>query len=1193
MSNSIANKDIINKFREEFQNSDIINLNKEESAGLELITPSYNTFFDMLFSEKKFQFETFFDYSLSSDDGMIDFNGNKILRKKTYAKENLAKYLLNNELGFDKITTTTIPLYQNDILAKFVNQDDIFLSYGNLYYQLTGEKTISVAPLVFFKVKISLIGNKFFLNLDYNSPLYNFPLIDLIKRKYKVDIGNNSEGFDYFEYIKNTEQLTKKLLFAVDDSINIHQKDVFHWVKIKHLLDVWPKLSSSLSFRCLEETIEPDKDSIYNSHSDYPKYIMDGLNLLHQNSIVKIAKIDPLSKTYIEAVVEEYILNRKNVVIISSTKEGEKKVKQSINTNYYDVFIPYKDFSKPNIAMFNYFEAVKNHTNIIVDSNAMMNREEIRENISEHKYIDSELKSISIPTGENSLEAFESYYKYYCKSTKLYEFEKDSDYEYEDYLADKLFLDSIDGLDEIGIKPFIFHPFYGLNSTIKKEEYENIMEFLNGFIKDIEEFNKNINESEVKISKWSDFNSIRDYDDSETLLSIFSEYEAFPLEYFDVDFTDDLLTKLELLKEYYRLEASMKLSIDMVCRPVVWTKDFTEIIEKVSTGRGEMKIRKEFKSIMKINANRHNFRALVVLFNKYLINIKNKEEIFPELNEIFHEKSTNIDGLVSIEKAYDFIKSYNRNIMLYSKYNFDNEFTYKIFHDKNFLDAYKKKYYSSLNLSRSVFEHDLDLYHKYFNEDKFDYISASFTEIIEKFKFKLNASKKDFEEYLDFAIMADESSMQLRDALDEVEENQENLVNFKNNYLTSLYKFLLSKEFDEKQGLKLSEDNSKNTFQFYRLINNNPTAIKLDVVKSFSAARKNLLEIPSYNQTITALKEKYHYKKLYSTRDAIKICGDEFFHLYPLYSTNTNKVDILGKYQFDLAIIYLNDKTSLLDIYNAITLGKNCIIVNPVTNQFDHVKNLNLNLKKDLVKYDLYGGAPQVFKDRFEAALVRQGIQLIKDKVIDTNVVIPYYYEKYNQKYAMRFEPNYKELSDGDIYDIPALLYSSYGIKTVFQYPINFMLYEDLNIMSMYKDVKEYIDNEANFSEKNIENMSYDQKKKYKYFEMLTKIDDSFEYYVKAQETSTEIAENKLTRSKISERPIINISYLEIANGIITYLEHFTYLNRDVLLNHIANIVGTDNNDVDFRLLFAKAENYLISDHIIAVQNNRLGLVRE
>jgi len=1193
MSNNIANKDIINKFREEFQNSDIINLNREESISLELITPSYNTFFDMLFSDKKFEFETFFDHALSSEDGMIDFNGNKILRKKTYSKENLTKYLSNNELGFDKITTTTIPLYQDDILAKLVSKDDIFLSYGNLYYQLTGEKTISVAPLVFFKIKISLIGNKFFLNLDYNSPLYNFPLIDLIKRKYQVDIGNYSEGFDYLEYIKNTEQATKKLLFAVDDSINIHQKDIFHWVKIKHLLDVWPKLSSSLPFRCLEETIETDKDSTYNSHSNHPKYIMDALNLLKQNSIVKIEKIDPLSKACVEAILEEYILNKKNVVIISSTRQGEKNVKQLINTNYYDVFVPYKDFSKPNIAMFNYFEAVRNHSEIIVDSNAMISREEIRENIAEHKYIDSELKSISIPTGENSLEAFDSYYKYFCKSTKLYEFEKDSEYEYEDYLADKLFLDSIDNLGDIGIKPFVNHPFYGLNSTIGKDEYEKILEFLNGFIKDIEEFNKNINESNVKLSKWSDFNSIRDYDDSEKLLSIFSEYESFPLEYFDVDFTDDLLDKLQLLKEYYRLEASMKLSIDMVCRPVVWTKDFNEIIEKVSTSRGEMQIRKEFKSIMKISANRHNFRAVMVLFNKYSINIKNKEKVFPELNKIFHGKANDIDGIVSIEKAYDFIKSYNRNIMLYSKYNFDNEFTYKIFHDKNFLDAYKKKYYSSLNLSRSVFEHDLDQYHKYFNEDKFDYISTSFSEIIDKFKLKLNATKKDFEEYLEFSIMADDSSMQLRDALDEVEEKRETLINFKNNYLTSLYKFLLSKEFNEKEGLKLSEDNSKNTFQFYRLITNNPTAVKLDVVKSFSAARKNLLDIPSYNQTMTALKEKYHYKKLYSSRDAIKICGDEFFHLYPLYSTNTNKVDILGKYQFDLAIIYLNEDSSLLDIYNAITFGKNCIIVNPITHQFDHVKNIKLNLRKDLVNYGLYESAPRVFKDRFEAAMTRQGIQLIKNKEIDANVVIPFYYEKYNQKYAMRFEPNYKELNDGDIYDIPALLYSSYGIKTVFQYPINFMLYEDLNIMAMYKDVKDYIDNETNSFEKSIENMSYDQKKKHMYFEMLTKIDDSFEYYVKAQETSTDIAENKLTRSKISERPIINISYLEIANGIITYLEHFTYLNRDVLLNHIANIVGTDSNDVDFRLLFSKAENYLISDHVLSVQNNRLGLVRE
>ena len=1193
MGNNISNKDIIDLFKQEFQNSDLINLNEDESPNLELVTPSYNTFFDMLFSKKQFEIKTYFDHSFSADDNMIDFNGHRILRKKKYAKENLIKYFDINQLGFDKVATTTIPLYQDDILKRFVNADDVFLSFGNLYYQLKNSKTISVAPLVFFKVKIMEIKEKFFLVLDYNSPLYNYPLIDLIKREYQVDIGNYAEGFDYLEYIQKISEQIKKLFFAVDDSVHLCQKDIFHWVKIKHLLDVWPKLNSNLTFRNLDESIPPSPLLKFPNHSQHPQYVFDGLNALEQNYIVKVNNVDALTETFIDSTIEEYILNRRNVIVISSNTEQGKKIKQKINENYYDVFVPYNDFSKPNVAMFNYFEAVKKHPEIVVDSNALMKREEIRQNISEHKSIDSQLKNISIPTGENSLEVFDSYYKYFYQSTKLYEFENDNEYEYEDFLSDNAFLDFIDHAGKILTEPFVNHPFYGLNSTITKDEYTKIISFLKSFIKDIEEFKSNIVKAQIKMSKWSDFDSITDYDNSDKLLSIFADYEAFPLEYFDIDFTDSLLEKLSSLKECYRLEASMKLSIDMVCRPVVWTMDFGKIIEKVSTTRGELEERREFKSIMKINANRRNFRALMVLFNKYLINAKNKKKLFPEVHKIFKGNVDNIDDILAIEKAYDFIKSYKRNILLYSKYNFDNKFTHKIFHDNHFLDEYKKNYYPSLVLSRSVFEHDLDQYHKYFNEDKYDYISASFDNIIERFKLKLVATKNDFETYLDFSIKADESSMQLREALDDVEKKANNLVNFRNNYFASLYKYLLTDEFKKKQGVKLSEENSQNTFQFYRLVNNNPKAVNLDIVKAFSSIRKNLLEQPSFKQTVAALKEKYHYKKLYSARDAIKICGDDFFHLYPLYTTDVNKVDILGKYQFDLAIIFLDNRTNLLDIYNSISLGKRCIIINPVTNQFNYVKTLDLDLAKDLDAYSLYEMSSPIFKKHFEEALKRQGISLIKNKTIAPNVVIPFFYEKYNQKYAMRFEPTYRELNTSDIYDVPSLLYAQYGIKTIFQYPLNFMLYEDLNIMAMYKNVKEYVSNEANFLNSKNEDLSYDQKKKYRYFEMLTKIDDSFDYYDKPQETSNDISENRLTRSKISERPIVNISYLEIANGIITYLEHFTYLNRDVLLAHIADVVGTDSGDIDFRLLFAKAENYLLSDHIIYAQNNRLGLIRE
>jgi len=1193
MGENVTNKVVINKFREEFQNSEIINFGLENRENLELITPNYNTFFDMLFSGKKFEVVTFFDHSLFSEDNNIAFNSVKILRKNKYSRETLLKYFSIEQLGSDKVTSTTLPLLQSKILSKYLNRDDIYLSYGNLYYQLKGKKTISVAPLVFFKLSVTRISDKYYIRMDYNCPLFNYPVIDLIKRFYNVDISYNEEGFDYAEYIKLVRQKTKKLLFAVDDAIYINQVDILNSVRLQHILEIWPKNSSNPVYRSLEETIEPKKNTTVVNHSKHPEYINEGLQKLEDYPIVKIRGNNPLAEKYIEAAIEEYILRKKNVVVVTPNKNLEAEINQKINANYYDIFTPYKDFTKPNIALFTYFEAVKNHPDVIIDSAALVTREEIRQNILEHKALDSSLKNISISTGETSLEVFDSYYNHYKKSTKLFEFDADSEYEYEDYLADNDFLNSLEDFGSIATEPFTKHPFYGLNSAIKKEEFDKIIGFLKVFVKDIEEFRKTIKESDIVESNWSDFNSIRDYDDAEKIFDIFSEYESFPLEYFNIDFSDDLLDNLELLKEYYRLEASMKLSIEMVCKPIVWQKDFNEVLQAVSTSRGELEVRREFKSIMKINANRHNFRALMVLFNKYEVNKVNEAKILPELQNIFHDKVDNIDGLVSIEKAYEFIQSYERHKKVYSKYEFENEFTKKIFHDKEFLEKYKKNYFPSLNLSRSVFGHDLDQYHTYFNEDKFDYIQVSFADTIERLNIKISSSEKQFEEYLNFSIKADDSSMQLRSVLDEIEEQNGNLVNFDNNYLTSLYKFLLTKEFDEKKGLKLSEDNSSNIFDLYRLIEKNPHAIKLDVVNVFSSVRKNLLERPSYVQTNRTLKEKYHYRKLFSAKDAIKVSGNELFHLYPLYSTRIDNADCLGDYQFDLAIIYLDDKVSLLDIYTALSLGKKCLVINPESARFDLITEIKLNLRKDLESYSYLDDAKQVFKDRLNRALDKQGIKLIKNKVINENVIIPYYYEKYDEKFALRFEPSYKELSSVDLQDIPSLLYLSYGVKTTYLYPLNFMLYEDLCVMSLYKDIKKYISSDDHLTEKRIKNLSYDQKKKYMYFEMLKRIDSSFAEYSEAQEIASDISEAKLTRSSIKERPIVNISYLEIANGILTYLEKFTYLNRDILISHIATVVGTVSQDVDFRLLFAKAENYLLSEHLITFEKNRLGLVRE
>jgi hypothetical protein len=124
------------------------------------------------------------------------------------------------------------------------------------------------------------------------------------------------------------------------------------------------------------------------------------------------------------------------------------------------------------------------------------------------------------------------------------------------------------------------------------------------------------------------------------------------------------------------------------------------------------------------------------------------------------------------------------------------------------------------------------------------------------------------------------------------------------------------------------------------------------------------------------------------------------------------------------------------------------------------------------------------------------------------------------------------------------------------------------------------------------EKMSYEQKKKAQYFMTLDRLDASFPKYEKAMEIQETIEKSPLTSSTKEERPITTISYLEIANGILVYLSRFTYLSRDTLIKHIGKVIGTDEKDVDFRLLFQRAENCLLEKNLIKADEGRLAKVR-
>ena len=84
-----------------------------------------------------------------------------------------------------------------------------------------------------------------------------------------------------------------------------------------------------------------------------------------------------------------------------------------------------------------------------------------------------------------------------------------------------------------------------------------------------------------------------------------------------------------------------------------------------------------------------------------------------------------------------------------------------------------------------------------------------------------------------------------------------------------------------------------------------------------------------------------------------------------------------------------------------------------------------------------------------------------------------------------------------------------------------------------------------------------------------------------------------LRKSNQNLRNLSSISFYEIANGILLYLEPFTFLSEVTLIKRISRILSLEENNIDFISLFYQAKNYLISKNLINENQGKLSLIRK
>lgn len=1178
--------EIVSSLKSECESCPFLKMNFSNINQIDIITNSQGLFLENLFKNTSFSFVNFFDTNTSLNDGVIKFNQIEIQKKAKYNINEIEELLKTQPLKYNELTTTLLSNQQSLQLTSLLNQDDVFLTFLNLYYQKKDSKTIYSTPLLFFKVKLFFKDNSINLSLDYNTYLFNSLIINQLKRDYNIDLTYSKYTFNLEEYILETQKKISNFHFGIDCVFSLIKFDVFKYLKLDTVLEYFDSNyhTSNDVFLHLNNEFTPT-NLTYNSKSTQLDFVQQAINQLQNHSIIQVDKLDKFSTRFIKETINEHIFKKQNVLFITPSKNKEDELRKMLIQNYYDGFFLPVHVYDPNFSIFSLIKNSKNKTNYILDSNLIYQKQEVSELNDEFQHLSSELCQIGTSLQEDDFEIFTHYYSNACLANQIFEFRTDQEYSFNNYLTDLDFLKFLSENKYYDTHGILNNKYHLISNLLNDYEYDDFIKFIKQTLQEFNIFYQLLDQSHIKESNFSNFTSINQVLKIIKEINIFTDFNFFNLDYFNFDFSKQNLDYSNQLKDCYRTHASIHLTLDMVCNQDVWKLNFQDVLNSLKDKKAEKETRKMFRNIIKISPFNKTYKSVLILLDKYIKNEELTNQLKEKLYPYFKDECLSLDGLLNLDKIAKYIDSYKQFQANHPDYDFHSDFTKQVFTNKSYFEEIKLGI-ENLQKQFQKIQENLNKLLIILPNDSFNYLNSSFEEINKHLNNYLTGTKEEFITALTFNKLYNKTSYFIKQAIQQ--SPAENLNNFSINFQTSINQYVLLDNFNRIGGIKTLETANSILNEFYTKNNSVIENLDLDLINFFNKAKDQLINLPSFNQTLSQLKREYQNGQIYSLFRSIDVSGHLLYHLNPIEIINIYSAIYLKNYKFNLAIVDL-EQISLEDLLFSFLLADKVILIGNLTHQIENcIPHFQASLSTDLSIYTY--SLPKEVLNRIINCFNRHNIKLELNKKID-DFTIGYYFEVNNNKFALKVETSKDILTFKNCNLIPSFLYNNYQIKTKYLYLIPFIIYEDLSVLLLYNEI-DFNKNQELVEKKKYDSLTYEQKRRVDYFSMLDKISQSFkEYSPNQEEKITKII--PLRRSNLKLRAVETIPYLEIAGGILTFLSKFSYLNKQTLLKRIALVIGTTEKDINYNILFNKACSFLEEENLIEAKENRLYLKRQ
>lgn len=1169
--------EIYQKTEEELHDSVLLNQKENHLRTGELVPLSLASFFMTFFGQKRIYLNSFVGkFGKTSQYGVV-FPSGKLIYKDSYEWKEVQPFVDKKALKADVLISTLTPYKIEEILLPLVGKDDLYLGFLNILYQQKGKNTLSETSLVYYPITLEKDEKGIYLVLKSTSVLENKPLALLLKEEEGLDFTSVFKERDPLLLADKTEKLLKDSKSGADRALHIYAGDFAKEVRKADFISMYPSLSADYLVNLMQgQRIGEEKKRLLNG--TYIPYVTKALDEMEEKRLMRITSDNPFNKEIIISAIREALSSHGSVLFVVNDKKEQERVQDFLAKDYFHLLLPYRRLDDPSTALFTLLESKNRSRYSGLDSDMLMVKERQDELRTALKTTCRELSSVSLINGESILPAYKAMEEAKKRAEDVYDFSEITDYSFDDSISDHDFLVNLDKSAIGKTEPFTSHPFYGLNSEVKEDDYPQIIDFLHNMIDNVTNLENAIEKARVKESGWSDFNSLKDYDEAVNLFSIYAKYENYPEEYFKIGFTNEILDQIKELEDAYRTEASILLSFDMLCKPEVRSMDLKKALSMTVSRKTERELKKRMRPLFKITPFKKSYKTFIVLADKYVQNHDKVVKLQTALVPVFGTNALSLDGLLFVDKSLDFVESYKRHVALFDHLNFKNPFTEAIFHDVRFSEAYRTVYYPGMMEARSVLENNLDKFHYYFNEDKFDYSSASFTEIKERLSKKVSAKREDFNEFLKFSKKADAASKCLRAAINEAEEKDGMLTHFNASYTYSIYRYYFLKAYKENNVENLLEEKARQENELFSLLEQYGNLDDKDYLSLFSLYLDEVKALPSYDQTILALKNLYHENAYVPLTDALEISSGLFFTCFPIYIVEKKELQNLEKVKFTLTVYFGSEEDEDVDFVLSLHISEHFICLGE---DKDYLLKYFSEFKTD-IDFDL-----SFLENLNEIPEVKEEVRkvLLSQKKETVSTPFPLSFEFKGKTYNVFYLDEKEDPLESESYFLITDFYQKYFSYRFTALPLlAFLLYPERTVLSLYQTRKSLYGGEE---EKETNLSSYEERRKDEYFNELNEISKSFELYEPGEEKM-----DHFYRSTLDVRPLSSIPLSEIEAGILEYLSHFTYLVKETLIREMAKVIGTDERDIDFRQMFERAQNELLEKKRIRKDGTRLALVR-